>query len=163
MSFSVRALSVVALVGTAFTALAQARPPWATRWNLDWWNVPVLCEQIQRGERDLAALQPTGEILVARAKAKAAVTEDLLAGRLTLLQTAAQFRKLNAEQPASKIDLRQHFAGATEEERLCRQVIQWAAFAARDISASASEQTRSRLEAELAGLLAARGRVVLPD
>ncbi len=43
------------LVGTAFTALAQARPPWATRWNLDWWNVPVLCEQIQRGQRDLAA------------------------------------------------------------------------------------------------------------
>jgi len=163
MSLSVRILSVVALVGTALTALNQFRPPWATRLSLDWWNLPVLCEQIQRGEQDLAALGPPCEVLVARARAKAHVTDEVLTGRLTLLQAAARFRRLDAQEPASKVDLRQHFAGATEEERLCRQVIQWATAAAQDVSPTAAAPTRARLEAELAGLLAERGRLVLPD
>jgi hypothetical protein len=99
----------------------------------------------------MARLQSRGDAVLARLAAKARVVADLRAGRLTLPQAAARFRRLN---DAPCTDLARRLRGATEEERLCRQVIRWAESTAQGESPGEAEQTRDGLEAELDGLLA---------
>jgi hypothetical protein len=152
MNIYVRAMYCVALLGTALVGLSQYRPAWAASVSLDWWSLPELCEQVRQGERELADGEPHREALLGRMSAKAEVIEDLRAGRLTLRRAAARFRRLNAA-PGAATALPGRFAGAPEEERLCRQVISWAAAA----DPNESAPTRRRLEEELARLLAQNG------
>jgi hypothetical protein len=165
MNLYVRALSCVALVGMALAALNEYRPAWAARAGLDWWSLPELHAQLRRCEQEQAALGQVGATVVARAAAKERVSADLRAGRLTLLQAAVRFRALGAAPSCPGVDLRGHYAGATEDERTCRQVISWVAGAvAQDESPDASEEVRRRLEAELANLLERHhGVIALPD
>ncbi|HKI33340.1 MAG TPA: hypothetical protein VKA46_15915 [Gemmataceae bacterium] len=164
MNFCVRTLSCVALLGMSLTALGQYRPAWAARLGLDWWSLPELQERVRRGEQEMAEMDPRLDAAAARMAAKEQTTQDLLAGRLTLLQAAARFRAHNASPPRLAADLADHIAGATEEERLCRQVIGWAKGAAATTSPGAGERTRQRLEAELAGLLAQNNGIIrLPE
>jgi hypothetical protein len=164
MNVYVRTLSCAALLGTALIGLSQLRPAWATRYGLDWWSLPELHEELRRGEEEGAAMQPRAEVLEARMLAKGRVVAELRAGRLTLLQATARFRDLNTPIEGVHDDLRGRVAGATEEERLCRQVILWAWAADLEVSPDAAEQPRARLEAELERLLAENNGIVrLPD
>ncbi len=158
MSLYVRTLSCVALLGLALGAVSQYRPAWAVRMQLDWWSLPELQEEVRHGESRSARLDARCHELTARLTGKDAAIRDLRAGRLTLLQAAARFRDLNGADDTAAIDRWGRFAGATQEERLCRQVIQWAGAAG-----PAGEPTRRRLEAELADLLARNnGSIRLP-
>jgi hypothetical protein len=101
-----------------------------------------------------------------RSESKRQVARDLLAGRICLLEAAARFRQLNAPPPEADTSLFRGasvFPGRTEEERLCRQVIQWAATEFEDGGrpTAASAACRRRLEGELQALLE-RGPVLLP-
>ena len=165
MNLYVRALSCLALVGTALAALHEYRPAWAARAGLDWWSLPDLQAQLRRAEQQQAALGQGDGVTLARMTGKEAVTRDLRAGRLTLLQAAARFRALNASPGGPAADLRAHFAGTTAEERVCRQVISWTqAAVSQDESPAAGRHTGRRLEAELAGLLERNhGVITLPE
>jgi hypothetical protein len=160
MNYCARALSLVALAATTLLGLSQYRPAWAQRAGLDWWSLPELCEEVRRGEQQLAEMGAQTQGAIERLRTRTKVIEDLRAGRLTLVQAAARFRRLNALTPAGGLDLRGHLVGATEEERLCRQVICWAEAADRPEAPSIAEQTRERLEAELQRLLAKNKGVI---
>jgi hypothetical protein len=160
MNFCVRMMSFVALLGTTLIGLSQYRPAWAARAGLDWWSLPELCEEYRHGEQELAAQEAQGRGMVERLRARGEVIDDLRAGRLTLVQAAARFRGLNGLAPEASYDLSHHMAGATEEERLCRQVIYWAEGAERTVPPTAREQTRRCLEAELDRLLAENNGVI---
>jgi hypothetical protein len=97
--------------------------------------------------------------------AKRQVTEELLAGRITLPRAAARFRDINAAPGAAGRPLEGNVPGATEEERLCRQVISWAAAQAElPRQPGSGLPTRDRLEAELNALLQRNhGTVPLPE
>jgi hypothetical protein len=164
MNLAVRMMSFVAVLGTVLIGLAQYRPAWAVQAGLDWWCLPELCEQVRRGEEELAAQEPHGRAMVERLRARGAVTNELRAGRLTLVQAAARFRSLNVYPPDSVPDLRRFLPGATDEERLCRQAIFWAEGSDPAMSPAARELTRRRLEAELNRLLAENnGAIRLPE
>jgi hypothetical protein len=153
MNLCARVMAVMALLGTALIGLGQYRPAWAVQVDLDWWNLPELYEELRRGQQDLEAREAQRRAAVERLRVRAAIIEDLRAGRLTLVQAAAHFRRLNALATDCAIDLREHIAGKTEEERACRQVIYWADSAERPAPAVRG-QTRRHLEAELDALLA---------
>jgi hypothetical protein len=160
MNIYVRILSCIALLGTALLALSHYRPAWASRYGLDWWSLPEMHEQIRSGEQALLDKQADCEAVEARIAVKAEVIDALVAGRLTLAEAAARFRKLNASAGAPPTAVKGAFPGATEEERLCRQVISWTTCVG---SYESAHQTRERLEAELGRLLAQDGGIRLPE
>jgi hypothetical protein len=160
MRFYVRALSFLALLSMGLTALSQYRPAWAARLDLDWWSLPELQEQLRHGKQESAELDAGGAAVVGRVLAKDRVIRELRDGRLTLAEAAAHFGALNAAGGESRVNLVSHYPGATEQERLCRQVIRWAESVAKTESHAAAEQLRQRLEDELACLLAQDGGAV---
>src|SRR5262245_44543068 len=63
---------------------------------------------------------------VRRIAERQAVVDAVVAGRMDLLQAAARFRHLNESLPEVSRDvIRAYFPGASDEERVCRQVIHW--------------------------------------
>jgi hypothetical protein len=104
------------------------------------------------------------EIVTRRLKAKHTLIWQLIDGEMNLWQTAAWFKYLN-ENPADCRDPYEiAFQGASDEEKVCRQVIAWVNSEARGALPSSRAQTEAtRLEKELADHLAAHGgKVVLP-
>jgi hypothetical protein len=93
---------------------------------------------------------------------KSLVVEDLVAGRLTLLQAASHFRALNLEPPPLRRDV-YHYAdrGDTDEERYCREVIDWVQMHLEETDPCLSLATSARLVDELEKHLR-RGRLRLP-
>jgi hypothetical protein len=70
------------------------------------------------------ALDPDIAVLSECSALRQRVTEDVLAGRLTLLEAAACFRAINQQRPNHlALPLATLYPGATEEERLCWLVI----------------------------------------
>jgi hypothetical protein len=82
-------------------------------------------QEVRREQALKARLAAVPRVRVARDR----VAGDVVAGRLTLAEAAARFRELDHQvmDPATFAHtLKLHFPGASEEERLCRKVIQHA-------------------------------------
>jgi hypothetical protein len=63
---------------------------------------------------------------LARIEQKNQLIQKLLAGQITLLETAARFRALDRSSPSFYWDgFHQFIPGDTDEERHCREVIDW--------------------------------------
>jgi hypothetical protein len=151
------------LLGLAYGSLNVFRPAWASAIGLDGWNLPAEEAHLAAERRRAADLMTRDQATLARIIVKSHVVQDLLAGRLTLLEAAAQFRCVNetAEQP---LDLTQSFPGRTEGERYCRQVLQWSRIEAQRLPSDESADVMHRLEAELADCLESDdGEVILPE
>jgi hypothetical protein len=104
-----------------------------------------------------------GKALV-RIKTRREIIEELAAGRMTLFDAASRFKQLNSEPNPGKIDVLSLFRGATENERLCRQVITWLDTITHNMTESQRQQVLGQAEAELRNHLAQHGgQVVLPE
>jgi hypothetical protein len=102
-------------------------------------------------------------VLVQSEEAKAAVTEEVIAGRLSLAEAAARFRALEAGRPNRHCRAPQErFPGDSEGERLCREVITHVRTRLGAEDPARARQIIARLEADLRGLLARDGTVRLP-
>jgi hypothetical protein len=99
---------------------------------------------------------PVTRALTARLEAKDRVVQALLAGECTLLEAAARFRELDAQEP--RVPAEKHpevYSGDTEAERYCRAVLYWArsvirSYSSGDELAEMSAAVR-RLEDQLEG------------
>ncbi len=101
---------------------------------------------------------------LARIHTRRGIIEELAAGRMTLFEAAAQFKRLNSEPNAVKTDVLHLFRGATDNERLCRQVITWLDTITHEMSESQRQQVLGQAEAVLRDHLAQHGgQVVLPE
>lgn len=153
------ALTVLSLLG-ALTLLGGVRPQWASALGLEWGDLPglvkLLVEEHRRGEN----MSHYSTIVARRVFGKDEITKDLVAGHLTLLEATARFRKLEGETREYICHPRGIYRGDTDEERLCRQVINWAAQEASD---SVRDELVRKLEGELREHLRDHnGRVELP-
>jgi hypothetical protein len=102
------------------------------------------------------------QILLERNVVKDRAVRNLLAGRLTLLQAAAQFRDVDEALPVTWVP-QIAATGPAEGERLCRKVIAMAkGWMEECVPAQAAAET-ARLEAELERHRGADGTVRLPD
>jgi hypothetical protein len=102
-------------------------------------------------------------VVAARLKEKERVVARLRDGELTLLEAAAWFRFLNDNPPEHPAVFRTRFPGRSDGEKACRQVIAWVKTTLfRTVPESQAASEVSRLEAELAALLAEHEHIELP-
>lgn len=87
-----------------------------------------------------------------RAEVKQQIVDDVIDDRLTLAQAADRFGEWNAKAPETMTAVRMSFSGASDKERLCRQVIQRVEIALQDRT-SEDETVIPRLEREMHELL----------
>jgi hypothetical protein len=150
----------LALLGLGYVALAMFRPAWASAVGLDVWNLEDEERERTAAERRGAELEEIDRAIQENIAAKDGVIDDLLAERLTLLEAAALFRRLDAVCPG-RSTIPERIPGRTEEERYCRQVIYWVEATTRYWPPSQAAAIRNRLEAELSAHQASYDGAVL--
>jgi hypothetical protein len=106
-------------------------------------------------------LDQLGPVLAWAIEQRMALLSDLLAGRLTLFETAAGFRVVQRVKEKYFQPVALRFPGNTEEEQLCRQVIAYTETRLQDDPKQAA--VVARLEKELQEHLDRYGRVRLPE
>jgi hypothetical protein len=102
-------------------------------------------------------------VLPQRMKAQRRVIGQLVDGRIDLFEAAAWFRYLNETPPDCPGESIEHWPGASPEEKLCRQVIDYVRNDQRRLgSEGQADELARRLEQQLADALARPGGLVLP-
>jgi hypothetical protein len=158
------AILFLAVLGVASAALTIFRPAWATKVGLDVWNLPDLESRMAAAEQQSADLTRKNALVCDRIEAKEQVLQELLAERMTLLQAAAWFRRLDTATPEVPGAPPDRYPGRTEGERYCYLVMDWALSNREELTPSHAEEIRGRLQAELDAHLASHdGAIVLPD
>jgi hypothetical protein len=116
-------------------------------------------------EGEAAELERERQLLLERTATFYQLEKDLADGRLTLVQAAAIFRDLDRERrvPPEIEKLRPLFPGASDGERLCRQLIHIVKSGLELEAPARVAEVVERLEAELQELLARDGNVRLPE
>jgi hypothetical protein len=130
--------------------------------RLDWLGVGQGRGQRQREQRQGEELKRQSRLVLERVKVKTEVVHELLAGEMSLAGAAAWFGYLNDCPPDCRNDFRAHWEGSSDGEKLCRQVIRWAAAELREKEGPSRARARLKeLEAELERLRGPDGVVVL--
>jgi hypothetical protein len=147
------ALLVSLACGLAF-ALVGGLSTWSEGWG-DGFLAEVLAEA-ERGSR----LDDLSGAYARRIYAKHRLVDDVIAGRLSLLQAAAGFRELNEQPPVyDRERFRALYPGADDDERHCREVLAWVIDQLRGCLDTDASDLASRLEAELQAVIDRAGSV----
>jgi hypothetical protein len=152
---------VLLLLLCALAVLGGARPQWLASLGWDGLGLSDL-RTIVDAQRRQAEIIHNREIVTRRLWGKVEVARDVVAGRTTLFEAAAAFRKLEEMTAEYIIYPRKLYPGETEEERLCHQVISWAGNEAYTTSPCQGEALAQRLEEELREHIWRHGTVRLP-
>ena len=162
MTMLSRTLLCALAVGGVLLVVFSFRPDWAEAAGLDLWRVPSheawLESERQRGD-DLDAQL---EAVKRRYNARQEVVDDVIAGRLGLLDAAARFRDVTPGPNETVPYLRTAFAGGNDDERFCRWVIVRVDATLLSRSPAEADRAKARLEKELQDCLRRDGRVALP-
>jgi hypothetical protein len=122
-----RALVVTFFITLILTATAAfANPTWAREWGLDLWNLPSLHHQAAVANEEARDLDTQSADLRNRIAVKEALVSGLIAGRLTLAETAAEFAVLNQSFPNYMTIFRDVYSGETDDEKNIWNVIDYA-------------------------------------
>ena len=89
------------------------------------------------------------DALSSRHEAKQKLLEDLVAGKLTLLQAADRLQELDERAPESMTAVRSTYQGNSDKERVCRQAIDGVQGFLEDRPPSEVSSIIARLEGEL--------------
>jgi hypothetical protein len=110
----------VALPGAALALF----PGLAAAVGLDLWNVPAALDAMEQAAESDRQIDELLLVAKMRLALKDEVAEDVVGGRLTLVQAAARFRRLDAGTPEDYWrGWRDTARGASDGERYCRQVL----------------------------------------
>jgi hypothetical protein len=109
-----------------------------------------------------AALEARDREALRRMALKEAAVRRLIEGRAALPEVAAEFRSVSGNERYYWEYLERTYAGATAEERVCRNVIDYAEQALRSGPARQREAVLARLGAELSDHLRAVGVAPAP-
>jgi hypothetical protein len=101
-------------------------------------------------------------IRIRRIRMKKLIIQRLDAGELTLFEAAAAFQQLNSTPEDCQDHAWRRWPGADDGERLCRQVILWAAPSEGLCPGGEQKARREQLERDLREHIAAHGGVKLP-
>jgi hypothetical protein len=141
---------------------SSACPNWSARLGVDWWSLFKLPKEMEEGLRQQEELDHRAEQIQRCVTDRQEVVAELIAGRISLLQAAVRFRRLNQRLPESADAYNHFYPGNSEGERLCRYVIAYVRSTLLDESPDLAPALVERLNAELAQLLEADGAVHLP-
>ena len=150
-------------VAAALIGVVHVQPGWAASLSMDWWSLCDLEQTMERQLRQTIELDEQREQAASRASARQSIVEEVAADRMTLIQAAVEFRRLNQTLPAGSWSYNHAYSGESEGERLCRYVI-------RLVQINLSERTpqlvaakTEQLNGELRVLLQQDGIVHLPE
>jgi hypothetical protein len=139
----------------------RACPALAERINLDVWTLPKMMQQIEQGKRDQARGKDIARDIDELFETRGRIADDVAAGRMGLLEAATRFRDLNAANPMGGYDLSNWITGDSDEERCCRQVINWVETRLGSMPTAEAARVMERLEEELTDHLRREGTVSL--
>jgi hypothetical protein len=122
---STRLLLLALLLGLTVAGIGTARPSWSANMGLDFWNVPALKARMAEDRQFASELDSRDNRVLRRIAVKEMLIADLITGRASLIETAAQFRAMNAGQHGYAVVVRTLWPDATDDERLCRNVISY--------------------------------------
>jgi hypothetical protein len=134
---------------TLLFGISALQPDLAERLNLNVWTVPERERQIEQAQREMDQADSAMREVQIHLERRKRIADDVAAGRVGLLEAAARFRELNATALPTPFTLQGHFAGLSEEERCCRQVIEWVRIQLAQKSSADAELIAQRLEEEL--------------
>jgi hypothetical protein len=120
-----RYLVTACTFGLFVAGISSARPSWAADLGLDFWNVPALKARLAEDHQLASKLSDRDDKVMRRIAVKETIIEDLVAGRIGLLDAAAEFRALNAGRHAYVVVIRSLYPNMSDEERMCRNVISY--------------------------------------
>ncbi len=136
------------LAGTAlfaFALLCYADPAWAKAAGVDVWSIRELNDELASGTARRQELDIHDEVIQRRIALKEGIVGDLLAGRLSLAEATSQFAALNLPRADAMAVIRATYPGRTDEEKLARNVIEYARLRVDD---KTPPGVMARLEAE---------------
>jgi hypothetical protein len=142
---------------TLLFGVCAAKPDLADRLDLNVWTLPERERQMQQDQREIDETDVRMNEVSARLGNRERIADAVIAGRIGLLEAAARFGELNATALPSPIDLRDRFAGDSDEERCCRQVIAWVTTRLEHKSTAEAEMVASRLQEEMREYLLREG------
>jgi hypothetical protein len=125
-------------------------------------RLPALDDSYSELERRQDELTSFDGVFIARSAQRKAIVEEVRDGKLSLFEAAAEFKRLNSLPRPTKMDPVYPFAGKSENEKVCRQVITWLHSYMDDLPPSQREVVLERAEADLRDHLARNGTVILP-
>jgi hypothetical protein len=117
---------LAALLGLTYTLTIWLAPDWCTSAGLDVWQLPTLQKQIEVAAKNDIQLKARLDDVQTRMATKTELVESLLAGRTTLKNVTAEFLALNNDSPAM-LSIRTAYVGKTDEEKMARNVMDFAA------------------------------------
>jgi hypothetical protein len=129
----------------------------------NWFSEDSLAALIN-GEEISHKLDEVTQVLKDRIRLRTQVIDKVVAGEMSLVEAASRFRaysEAGTDNPLQKLDL---LPGATQEEKLCWQVIKWAeAHASSYPNRGSNREVAARLTCELEDLLIeGNGKIELP-
>jgi hypothetical protein len=166
MEESVSRPFVWSLIGCLVAAIAvsatYAYPQWPLDVGLDFWNAPEAQHDLDYCRRVGEELEQQRQLVEYRLEYKREVANQVFARRLTLEEAGKRFRELGVYGPAFFSVLRRLYPGVSDDELLCRNVIDTVKYL--PISAEESARAVAGLERQLRALKQrSDGQVRLPD
>ncbi len=152
MLASVSARRVLIAAFALVLVVLAFHPTWARAVGADVWNVPALQNQLHAEANEDERLGEEAELVHTRIMIKEGIVTNMLAGRITLAEATERFTVLNASRPRYLDAIRKEYPGATDEEKMARNVI---GYALPRVPANERDTVACRMEAELGQMLAA--------
>jgi hypothetical protein len=143
----IAAFVVIALVVPVGAALTDSA--WATSMGLDVLSGSTSRDELSTGTEEGRDLDAASAEVRRRIDTKDALIQNLIAGRATLAAVTAQFLALDENRPSYMAVLRNNQPGATDEEKMARNVISYALPSLNERSLIQKAAVLVRLEAEL--------------
>jgi hypothetical protein len=148
MTALTRLLTCLTFLLVVVAGVTLTRPEWAGDLGLDWQTPFGTGSEGEDEEQRTADLDRKTEAVQARLAGKRAVIKDLIEGKTTLRAAATRFGELNDTPAWCRNPFREPGAGNSAEERLSRQVIDWARGELSVYPADQAEAVGKRLRAE---------------
>ncbi len=153
MSPALRWLVPVVLVTVLVTLLSCFLSPY--------WLVAADLQKLETARQRRRELERIARVTWWRVQAKILVVEEVVQGRLTLLEAAAWFHWLNANPP--HLPFREKMPGQESlEERCCQAVITYTRLHERAAAGNSGDSVADRLEDDFRFWQASPGGLVLP-
>jgi hypothetical protein len=112
-------------VGVLTTGLLIAQPAISERLGIDFWNLPSLYDEIREQLDKDQELSAQDEVVMRRIRIKDTIIRDLLDGRTSLFEAAAEFRELSKANAHYEELLRLRFPNRSLNEIYCLNVIEF--------------------------------------
>jgi hypothetical protein len=151
--WSLCALTAVSILLGALVS----RPQRGTHGGLDVWDALAARREAENRRQELNGVEAGVSQVDERAACRERVVAAVCRRQMGLLEAAAEFRRLNAGGDSGR-HLHLYYAGDSEEERHCRQVIGWARRELQRHSPEEAARRTAELEQELSEYLRRDGQ-----